>query len=141
MSKLLGKLKRVGLSHSMRSTSSRANAVPSPTARAPPRSSSVESYILLVEKHLKLRNKTEKDAFKQLKTRRFILTPTYDPTILRSIGMDTEFEIIFRTVGWENVWQIDKSRTKLLTLEFLCTLQTTDSEVTFRLFGKYFSIP
>jgi len=55
--------------------------------------------------------------------------------------MDLEFEIIFRTVGWENVWQIDKSRTKLLTLEFLCTLQTTDSEVTFRLFGKDFSIP
>ena len=29
----------------------------------------------------------------------------------------------------------------LLTLEFLCTLQTIDAEVTFRLFGKDFSIP
>ena len=30
---------------------------------------------------------------------------------------------------------------KLLTVEFLCTMQTTDSEVTFRLFGKDFSVP
>ena len=55
--------------------------------------------------------------------------------------MDTEFEIIFRTIGWENIWQIDVLGSKLLTLEFLCTLQTTNSEVTFRLFGKDFSIP
>ena len=54
--------------------------------------------------------------------------------------MDTKFEIIFRTVGWENVWQIDEPGSKLLTAEFLCTLQTTDSKVTFRLFGKYFSV-
>ena len=30
---------------------------------------------------------------------------------------------------------------KLLTAEFLCTMQTTYSEVTFRLFGKDFSVP
>ena len=77
----------------------------------------------------------------RLKTWRFILTPAYDPALLCSTGMDTEFEIIFRTVGWENVWQIDESGSKLLTLEFLRTLQTTDTEVTFRLFGKDFSIP
>jgi len=78
--------------------------------------------ILLEEKQLKLRNKMEKDAFKQLKIRRFILTPSYDPTLLCSTGMDTKFEIIFKTVGWENVWQIDETGSRLLTLEFLCTL-------------------
>ena len=55
--------------------------------------------------------------------------------------MDLEFEIIFRIVVWKNVWQIDEPGSKLLTLEFLCTLQTTDNEVTFRLCGKDFSIP
>ena len=93
------------------------------------------------EKHLQFRNKTEKDTFKQLKTRRFILTPAYDPARLRSTGMDTKFEIIFKTIGWENVWEINEMGSKLLTVEFLCTLQTTDSEVTFKLFGKYFSVP
>ena len=52
--------------------SSRASAdmqidVPSLVVGAPPRSSSAKRNILLEEKHLKLRNKTEKDAFKQLK--------------------------------------------------------------------------
>jgi len=55
--------------------------------------------------------------------------------------MNTEFEIIFTTVGWENVWEINEQGSKLLTAKFLCTLQITDSEVTFRLFGKDFSVP
>ena len=55
--------------------------------------------------------------------------------------MNTEFETIFKAVGWENVWEIDESGSKLLTAEFLYTLQPTDSEVLFRLFGKDFSIP
>ena len=111
--------------------------VPSPTVGAPSRSSSVEN-IHLEEKHLKFWNKTEKDTYTKLKTQRFILTPTYDPALLRSASMDTKFEIIFRTIGWDNVWQIDEPGSKLLTTEFLCTLQTTDSEVMFRLFGKDF---
>ena len=104
-------------------------------------SSSTEKNILLEEKHLKFHNKTEKDTYTKLKTRRFILTPAYDPALLQSTGMNAEFEIIFKTIGWENVWEINEPGLKLLTAEFLCTLQTTDSEVTFRLFGKDFSIP
>ena len=68
-------------------------------------------------------------------------TSVYDPALLHAIAMDLKFEIIFRTIGWENVWHIDELGSKLLTVEFLCTMQTTDSEVTFRLFGKEFSIP
>ena len=55
--------------------------------------------------------------------------------------MNVEFDFIFRAVGWENVWNIHEQGSKLLTMEFLCTLQTTDTEVKFRLFGKEFSIP
>ena len=83
----------------------------------------------------------EKDAFKQLKVQRFILTSAYDLAVLRAIGMDIEFNFIFRAVGWEHVWNIHEQGSKLLTEEFLCTLQTTDTKVNFRLFGKEFSIP
>jgi len=76
-----------------------------------------------------------------MKTQRFILTPAYDLALLQSTGMNIEFEIIFKTIGWENVWEINEPESKLLTAEFLCTLQTTDSEVTFRLFGKDFFVP
>ena len=96
--------------------------VPSPTVGAPSGSSSTKKNILLEEKHLKLRDKTEKEAYKQLKTRRFILTPAYDPALLQLTSMNTEFKIIFKTLGWENVWQIDEPGSKLLTAEFLCTL-------------------
>ena len=83
----------------------------------------------------------EKDTYTKLKTRRFILTPAYDPALLQSIGMNAEFKIIFKTVGWENVWEINEPGSKLLTTEFLCTFQTTDSEVIFILFGKDFLSP
>ena len=116
--------------------------VPSPVVAAPPLgSSSAEKNNLLEEKHLKFRNTTEKDTYTKLKTRRFILTPTYDPALLQSTGVNTEFEIIFETFGWENVWEINGPGLKLLTAECLYTLQTTDSEVIFRLFGKDFSVP
>ena len=75
---------------------------PSPAVGAPSGSSSAEKNILLEEKHLKLLDKTEKDIYKQLKNHGFILTPAYDPALLQSTGMNTEFEIIFKTVGWEN---------------------------------------
>ena len=83
----------------------------------------------------------EKDTYTKLKTQRFILTPVYDPALLHAIGMNTEFETIFMAVGWENVWEIDEPGSKLLIAEFLCMLQPTDFEVSFRLFGKDFSIP
>jgi hypothetical protein len=73
--------------------------VPPPAVGVPPLSSSAKRNILLEEKHLKLRNKMEKDTFKQLKTRRFVLTSTNDPAILHAIGMDVEFDFIFRAVG------------------------------------------
>ena len=60
---------------------------------------------------------------------------------MQAIGMNTKFNMIFKAVGWENVWEIDEPGSKLLTAEFLCTLQPTDSEVSFRLFGKVFFYP
>ena len=101
----------------------------------------MERNILLQEKQLKLREDREKNIYKKLKDRNFVLTPAFDPALLHSTGMDSEFELIFKAVGWEDAWEIDESGCKLLTIEFLCTLQTTDSEVSFRFFGKEFSFP
>ena len=112
------------------------NNAPSSAVGASSRSSPAERNILLQEKQLKLWGEMEKNIYKRLKTRRFILTPIYDPALLQAIGMNAEFETIFKAVGWENVWEIDESASKLLTAEFLYTLQPTNSEVSFRLFGK-----
>jgi hypothetical protein len=108
MSKLVGKIKRAALFHSTRSSSSRASAdmeidAPSPAIGASSRSSPAERNIHFQEKQLKLRGKTEKNIYKQLKTRRFILSPAYDPALLQATCMNTKFEITFKDVGWENV--------------------------------------
>ena len=101
--------------------------VPALAVGTPPQSSSAKRNILLEEKYFKLRNKQEKDAFKNLKTRRFMHTSAYDLALLHATGMDVEFDFIFRTDGWEGVWNVVEQGSKLLTLEFLCTLQITDT--------------
>ena len=113
----------------------------SPAVGAPSRSAPMERNVLLQEKQLKLRGDWEKNIYKKLKTQDFILTPTYDPALLQATGMTAKFELIFKTVGWEGAWEIDEPGCKLLTIEFLCTLQPTDSKVSFRLFGKDFLFP
>ena len=66
-------------------------------------------------------------------------TTAYDPDLLQATGMDIEFNLVFRAVGWEGVWNVVEQGSKLLTIEFLCTLQITDTGAKFRLFGKEFS--
>ena len=66
-------------------------------------------------------------------------TTAYDPDLLQATSMDVEFDLVFRAVGWEDVWNVVEQGSKLLTLEFLCTLQITDTGAKFRLFGKEFS--
>ena len=78
-------------------------------------------------------------AFKKLEDRKFELTSVCDPMLLQKTGMDSEFDLIFQTVGWEDFWDITEPGSRLLTLEFLCTLKATETGVEFRLFGKEFS--
>ena len=108
MSKIVGKLKRAVSFRSTRSSSSQASTdmevdPPSPAARVSSRSAPAERNVLLQEKQLKFQGDMEKDIYKKLKTRRFVLTPAYDPALLQATGMNTEFELIFRAVGWEDV--------------------------------------
>ena len=141
MSKLLGKIKRAASFRSTRSSSSRESAdkdvnPPSPAVGRSSQAAPVEKNVLLQEKQLKLHGDREKDVYKKLKNKDFVLTPTYDPALLQATHMNSEFDLIFKTVGWENAWDIDEQGFKLVTIEFLCTLQPTDLEVSFRLFGK-----
>ena len=112
---------------------------PSAAVGAPFQSAPMERNVLLQEKQLKLQDDREKKIYKKLKDQDFILTPTFDLALLQSVGMDSEFKLIFKVVGWQDAWEINESLCKLLTIEFLCTLQTTDLEVSFRFFEKEFS--
>jgi hypothetical protein len=62
---------------------------PSLAVRVSSCSAPMERNILLQEEHFKLLDDTEKDIYKKLKTRRFVLTPAYDPALLHATGMNT----------------------------------------------------
>ena len=53
--------------------------------------------------------------------------------------MDAELDLIFQVVGWEGFWDVSEVGSRLLTMEFLCTLKITDTGVDFRFFGKEYS--
>jgi hypothetical protein len=57
-----------------------------------------------------------------------------DCKLLQEAGMDSEIDLIFALVGWGSFWNITEQGSKLLTIEFICTLQTTATRITFRLF-------
>ena len=107
MSKIAGKLKRAISFRSTRSSSSQASTDmevdhSSPAVGAPYRSAPVGRNVLLQEKQLKLLDDREKNIYNKLKDRDFVLTPAFDPALLQSTGMDSEFELIFKAIGWED---------------------------------------
>ena len=93
---------------------------PTPT-KAPSSSSSQQVKVLLKIGDLGLKTRREKEVYQQLKNKDFIHTPTLDPILLQET--DTEFNLIFQMIGWTNFWNITELGYRLLTLEFLCTLQ------------------
>jgi hypothetical protein len=54
--------------------------------------------------------------------------------------MDSEFELIFHNIGWEEAWHLNENGSRLLTIEFLCTLQLGEDEISFRLFNQSVSL-
>jgi hypothetical protein len=55
--------------------------------------------------------------------------------------MDVEFNTIFAAIGWRNLVPINESGVKLLTMEFLCTLQILEAGdgASFCMFNRQFT--
>jgi hypothetical protein len=121
--------------------SSRASfdmSIDPPTVPAPICSSSPAPKILLEPNQLGLCDSREKDVYKKIKDKEFTHTPAFDLALLQEAGMSSEFDTIFSLLGWASAWDVAKIGSKLLTIEFLCTLRTTESGVYFRLFKRKF---
>lgn len=104
--------------------------------QAPSSSSAPRIKVLLKPGDLDLKSRREKDIYQQLKGRYFIHTPTLDPLFLLETGMGTEFDLIFRMLEWTNFWDITELGSRLLTIEFLCTLQICEGGIVFRMFKQ-----
>jgi hypothetical protein len=111
----------------------------SPAIGSSSRSALEETFTLVRDKQIKLQDDSEKKIFRELKDREFTHTPTLNPGVLQMIGTNSEFGLVFNNVGWKNTWELNEQGCRLLTIEFLCTLQPGDTEVSFKLFNKEFS--
>jgi hypothetical protein len=136
----VGMIKNIRTRSSTRA-SSRADSdmsVDPPIAPAPTSSSSPAPKILLKPNQLGLCDFHEKDMYKKIKDKEFTHTPTFDLALLQEAGMSSEFDTIFSLLGWASTWDVAELGSKLLTIEFLCTLRTIKSGVYFRLFKQEF---
>jgi len=128
---------------SSRYASSRAgsNMSTNPPTDAPPSSSSAAQRVLFTVTHLALGEAREKNTYNKLKSRNFIHTSVLDEVFLCETGMATELDTIFQFVGWSSFASTTELGSKLLTIEFLCTLQLTQIGFYFRLFSHEFCLP
>jgi hypothetical protein len=113
-------------------------SVDPPAAPTPASSSSPTPKILRKPSQLGLRDSHEKEVYKKIKDKEFNHTPAFDLTLLQEAGMSSKFDAIFSLLGWTFAWDVSELGSKLLTIEFLCSLRTTESGVYFRLFKQEF---
>lgn len=92
--------------------------------------------ILTDERQIIWQSDREQQAYAMLHERAFVHTCEIDRDLLNATGMTTEFQTIFRILGWENAWIVNEQGCRELTLEFLCTLEITNTHCTFRLFNE-----
>lgn len=92
--------------------------------------------LLITEEHLDIKDDREGQAIALMRERPFAHTRRFDPDFLEKIGMREEFASIFRTMGWLNFVEVDEPGSRLLTMQFLCTLRKYDEGISFRLFGQ-----
>jgi hypothetical protein len=100
----------------------------------------LEVLTLTRDSHIKFKDDWERGIYEKLKNKEFLHTPNFDNNLLQATGMNTKFELIFRNIGCEDAWIITKEGSKLLTMEFWCTLTLDDDNVEFRLFNRSFTM-
>ena len=91
--------------------------------------------------YLDLQDDHERQAYAMLKHQSFGHTKAFDPDLLEKIGMDVDFARVWHAVGWDGFVPVEENGSRLLTIQFLCTLREVDDGVSFRLFGveRYFN--
>ena len=85
--------------------------------------------------YLDLQDDRECQAYTMIKNRSFGHTRTFDPDLLKKTGMDVDFARVWHAVGWDVFVPIEENDSRLLTIQFLCTILEVDDGVSFRIFG------
>jgi hypothetical protein len=109
---------------------------PSPVSNPSPLALRSQGKILTADVHLHIRRGEEKERYEKLKKRSFVLTSMFSEEFMQEASLDSEFTQIFALLGWTSFYNASERGCRLLTLEFLCTLKSSNDGVTFRLFHQ-----
>ena len=81
--------------------------------------------------YLDLRDARERQAYATIKDRSFVHTRAFDLELQIKIGMHEHFANVWHAIGWSNFPPIEEYGSRLLTIQFLCTLREVENGVYF----------
>ena len=81
--------------------------------------------------YLDLRDDRERQGYAILKNRSFVHTRAFDPDLLIKTGMYEDFSNVWHKIGWDNIVPVEEYGSRLLTIQFLCTLLEVENGVYF----------
>ena len=81
--------------------------------------------------YLDLQDDHEQQGYAILKNRSFVHTQAFGPELLIKTGMYEDFSNIWHEIGWDNFVPVEEYGSRLLTIQFLCTLQEVENGVYF----------
>ncbi|KAG2650719.1 hypothetical protein PVAP13_1NG202338 [Panicum virgatum] len=81
--------------------------------------------------YLDLHDDRERQGYAILKNRSFVHTRAFDPKILIKTGMYVDFANVWHAIGWDNFIPVEEYGSRLLTIQFLCTLWEVENGVYF----------
>ena len=86
--------------------------------------------------YLYLWSDRECQAYAMIKRQSFGHTRAFDPDLLEKTGMDIDFANVWHAVGWDGFVPIKENGSRLLTIQFLCTVREEANGVHFIFFGN-----
>jgi hypothetical protein len=89
--------------------------------------------------YLNLQDDRERQAYTILKCRDFGHTKAFNPDLLEKTGMDVDFARVWHAVGWDGFVPVEEdgfvpveeNGSRLLAIQFLCTLREVDDGIAF----------
>ena len=81
--------------------------------------------------YLDLRDARERQGYAIIKNRSLIHTRAFYPELLIKIGMYEDFANVWHAIGWSNSAPVEEYGSRLLTIQFFCTLREVENGVYF----------
>ena len=86
--------------------------------------------------YLDLRDAHERQAYAIIKDRSFVHTRAFDLELQIKTGMYEDFANVWHAIGWGNFTPVEEYGSRLLTIQFLCTLREVENGVLFSTFRE-----